>query len=107
MIASGEHRAGGQFHRVAAMRGEPLSLSFDGQTIAAAAGQSVLSALLAHGRLLRRSEFGDDPRAGFCLMGACQDCWVWSQSGGRLRACTTPVAAGMILASRPVLPPHG
>ena len=35
------------------------------------------------------------PRAGFCLMGACQDCWVWLADGARVRACTTPVADGM------------
>ena len=34
-------------------------------------------------------------RAGFCLMGACQDCWVWLADGPRVRACTTPVAEGM------------
>jgi len=28
-------------------------------------------------------------------MGACQDCWVWTSDGERLRACTTPVVAGM------------
>ncbi len=103
MTAASETPTAGQFVRVAEIRGAPLDLSFDGARISAIAGQSVLSALLAHGRVLRHSEFGDEPRAGFCLMGACQDCWVWSESGGRLRACTTPVAQGMSLASRPSL----
>ena len=34
-------------------------------------------------------------RAGFCLMAACQDCWVRLADGRRLRACSTPVEPGM------------
>lgn len=103
--AAGERPGGerGQFLRVARHDGAPVELSFDGEIIPAVAGQSVLAALLAHRRVLRHSEFDGAPRAGFCLMGACQDCWVWSDAGGRLRACTTPVAEGMVLASRPSL----
>jgi len=44
--------------------------------------------MLTNGDVLRRLEFGGAPRAGFCLMGACQDCWVWMDDGGRVRACT-------------------
>jgi NADH dehydrogenase/NADH:ubiquinone oxidoreductase subunit G len=33
--------------------------------------------------------------AGFCLMGACQDCWIWDDDGRRLRACTTYAEQGM------------
>ena len=61
----------------------------------ALAGDTLLVAMLASARgTLRQSEFGDGPRAGFCLMGACQDCWVWTAAGRPLRACTTPVAGG-------------
>ena len=67
----------------------------------ALAGDTLLVALLIHGRRVRDSEFGDGPRAGFCLMGACQDCWVWTESGERLRACSTPVEAGMSVLTRP------
>lgn len=90
-----------QFHRVAARTGQPVTLSFDGAAIRATAGDSVLAALLESGALLRRLEFGGEPRAGFCLMGACQDCWVWSAEGGRLRACTTEVADGLVLFAAP------
>ena len=34
-------------------------------------------------------------------MGACQDCWVWTESGERLRACSTPVQEGMAVLTRP------
>jgi predicted molibdopterin-dependent oxidoreductase YjgC len=90
-----------QLKRVATRKGPSIALSLDGEPIQATAGDSVLAALLTHGFVLRRLEFGDEPRAGFCLMGACQDCWVWSAAGGRIRACTTPVAAGMELFTRP------
>jgi len=41
-------------------------------------------------------------RAGFCLMGACQDCWVWLADHSRVRACTTVVADGMhVLSTAP------
>lgn len=87
--------------RVATRRGAPVALRFDGVDLAATEGDSILAVLLTNGLILRRHEFGTEPRSGFCLMGACQDCWVWSGLGGRLRACTTPVVDGMILASQP------
>ncbi|HEV7257215.1 MAG TPA: (2Fe-2S)-binding protein [Bosea sp. (in: a-proteobacteria)] len=88
---------GAQLFRVAKRDGARVTLTLDGEPIGATAGDSVLAALLSHGPILRRLEFGGEPRAGFCLMGACQDCWVWSEAGGRIRACTTPVAEGMRL----------
>ena len=67
--------------------------------------ESVLVAVLAARNALRRHEFGDEPRAGFCLMGACQDCWVWLADGARVRACTTPVAEGLhVLTQAPEFP---
>lgn len=95
------------FRRVALRTGRPATLYFDGATIRATVGDSVLSALLESGALVRRLEFGGEPRAGFCLMGACQDCWVWSAEGGRIRACTTPVADGMELFAEPQVAGHG
>jgi hypothetical protein len=59
------------------------------QELQAVSGDTVLAAALAHGRVLRQFEFDATFRAGFCLMGACQDCWMWTESGGRLRACPT------------------
>ncbi len=87
----------GQFVRLAEQDRPPLTLFLDGQTVRALAGDTVLTALLAHGHVVRRSEFGDGPRAGFCLMGACQDCWVFLEGGGRIRACTTLARDGLRL----------
>ncbi|SDB73330.1 (2Fe-2S)-binding protein [Belnapia rosea] len=69
---------------------------FEGQEVTARAGDTLLTAILAgDGGFLRTSEFGDGPRAGFCLMGACQDCRVFVEGQGRVRACTTPCAPGL------------
>ena len=72
-----------------------MTIAVDGRPVEALAGDTVLTALLLVGARVRDSEFGDGPRAGFCLMGACQDCWVGLADGRRVRACTTPVAEGM------------
>ena len=84
-----------QFRRLAETDRAPIRLTVDGQAVAALAGDTVLTALLTVGRRARSSEFGDGPRAGFCLMGACQDCWVTLGDGRRARACTTPAEDGM------------
>ena len=73
-----------------------IRFSFEGEDCTARAGDTLLTALLAgEAGFLRNSEFGDGPRAGFCLMGACQDCRVVVEGQGRVRACTTLCAAGM------------
>lgn len=91
---------GAQFMRVATRRGAAIAVEFDGLPLTATEGDSILAVLLTHGLILRRHEFGTEPRAGFCLMGACQDCWVWTEDGGRLRACSTPVAEGQRVVTR-------
>lgn len=74
-----------------------ISYAVDGVACEGRAGDTVLTALLTAGDALRNSEFKQAPRAGFCQMGACQDCWVTLEDGRRLRACTTPLRAGMRL----------
>jgi hypothetical protein len=54
-----------------------IMLTLEGRPVEAQQGDTLLTALLAAGAgHLRESELGDGPRVGFCLMGACQDCWV-------------------------------
>ena len=85
----------GRLVRAIVPDGPPVRILVDGAEVTAYAGDSVLVAVLTARNALRRHEFSDEPRAGFCLMGACQDCWVWLADGARVRACTTPVADGM------------
>lgn len=78
-----------------------LRFLLDGVEIEALQGDTLLTAILAGGGgRLRESEFGDGPRAGFCLMGVCQDCWVAVEGCGTVRACTTLVLDGMTVTRR-------
>lgn len=104
----GAAASGGQLIRAVRRTGPPITLAVDGRDVTATEGDSVLAALLTQCPFLRRLEFGGEPRAGFCLMGACQDCWVWTEEGDRLRACTTPARSGMALrTTAPALGHHG
>jgi predicted molibdopterin-dependent oxidoreductase YjgC len=74
---------------------QPVALTVDGEVISAFRGETVLTALLAARGWIRPFEFGFEHRAGFCLIGACQDCWVRLADGTPIRACTTFVADAM------------
>ena len=91
----------GQFVRAVPRHGATLRLTVDGGTIEAIEGDSLLAVLLLNGRAVRHLEFSGVPRAGFCLMGACQDCWVSLADGERVRACTTLAADGMVIWTNP------
>lgn len=75
------------FHRLARRDGRRIDFTI--------AGDLLITAILTNRSDLRRFEFAEATRAGFCLMGGCQDCWVDLADGRRLRACSTPVEAGM------------
>lgn len=85
----------GRFVRLGELDRAPLAFSIDGKPASGLDGDTLLVAVLNQTDRLRVSEFGDGARSGFCLMGACQDCWLWRESGERLRACTTPLKPGM------------
>jgi D-hydroxyproline dehydrogenase subunit gamma len=91
---------GPQFVRVAETARAPLTFYLDGREATALAGDTVLTAVLMQQQRVRDSEFSGEPRAGFCLIGACQDCWVRTEDGARIRACSTPLAAGMRIVTR-------
>ena len=84
-----------QLLRVAEAGRTPVSFFLDGVEVSALTGDTVLTAILMQQRHVRHSEFSGEPRAGFCMIGACQDCWVRSEEGARLRACSTLVRDGM------------
>lgn len=83
-----------------------IAFTLDGEPCTALAGDTVLTAVLTQAERLRVSEFGGGPRAGFCMMGACQDCWMLREDGTRLRACSTYIEAGMRLRSAPLRAAH-
>ncbi|CAB3856098.1 (2Fe-2S)-binding protein [Achromobacter deleyi] len=81
-----------------------VAFTLDGKPCEALAGDTVLTAVLTQAERLRLSEFGGAPRAGFCMMGACQDCWMQREDGTRLRACSTYIEPGMRLCSSVLRP---
>lgn len=84
-----------RFHRTDETDRRKVHMTCDGSLIEALEGDTVLTALLLAGRTLRTTEFDKAPRAGFCLMEACQDCILWTGAGARVRACATPVSDGL------------
>ena len=91
-----------QFVRLTEVHRKQVTLTLDGVAITALTGDTVLSAILLHTWRVRDTEFSGEPRAGFCLMGACQDCWVQLEEGTRIRACSTFVKEGMRVLTRPL-----
>lgn len=85
----------GRFARLGEFDRTPIEFFIDGRPVSGFEGDSLLVAVLNETDRLRSCEFGNGARAGFCLMGACQDCWLWTEDGKRLRACTTLLAQGM------------
>jgi len=82
-------------------RGEALSVILDGRPVTAYAGETIATVLLAEAAgPCYRSATGE-ARSLICGMGVCYECLVAVDTGdpGRaadwVRACTTPVTAGM------------
>lgn len=74
---------------------DTVTFTFEGETIAAAAGDTLAAALLAAGAgPLRRTPATGAPRGPWCMMGACYDCLV-EVDGASVQACMTPVREGM------------
>lgn len=88
-----------QFVRLAEQGRAPLRFFLDGVARTALHGDTVLTAVLTQHSHLRHTEFSGEPRAGLCLIGACQDCWMRSEDGSRVRACTTLLREDMRLLS--------
>jgi predicted molibdopterin-dependent oxidoreductase YjgC len=92
-----------QLVRVAAFASPAVTITLDGVALPARLGETVLAAVLTHTGHVRLHEADGTKRAGFCLMGACQDCWMWFTPTEQGRACTTLVADGMRISTQ--LPP--
>jgi len=89
----------GRFFRLGETARATIGLTVDGQPVSALEGDTLMVAMLTSGHGLRDSEFGGSRRAGFCLMGACQDCWVWTRDGERLQACATLAVPGLAVST--------
>jgi predicted molibdopterin-dependent oxidoreductase YjgC len=69
----------------------------DGDPLSAYMGETIAGALLAAGRKAWRRTSHGQPRGIFCGIGLCFDCLVTVNGTPNVRACLTPVAAGMVV----------
>ncbi len=81
-------------------RGPPISLTVDGKTVTAYAGETLAAVLLAEQTIVFNRTRSGEARAPFCNMGACFECQVEVAAPGAatfrwLRACVTPALDGM------------
>ncbi|MCK5945056.1 MAG: (2Fe-2S)-binding protein [Planctomycetes bacterium] len=76
---------------------ELVEFTFEGQSVAAYAGDSIAMALwAAETSTVRNSSRDGEPRGVLCNMGICYECLV-VVDGETVRSCTTPVRAGMVV----------
>ena len=78
-------------------RGETLIIVVDGYPLLAYPGETVAGALLASGRRAWRQTRHGQPRGLYCGIGLCFDCLLTVNGTPNVRACVTPVMAGMII----------
>ena len=78
-------------------RGPAVRITVDGVPLTAYVGETVAGALLAAGWRAWRHTRRGEPRGLFCGIGLCFDCLVTVDGTPNVRACLTPVAAGMVV----------
>ena len=78
-------------------RGQAITITVDGVPLPAYEGETIAGALLAAGRRAWRRTSHGQPRGVFCGIGLCFDCLVTVNGTSNVRACVTPVAAGMVV----------
>jgi 2Fe-2S iron-sulfur cluster protein len=75
---------------------EEATFTFDGVPLTTREGEPLAVALIAAGyRVFRTMPERGDPRGGYCMVGRCADCQVIVDGVQGMRACVTPVVAGM------------
>ena len=89
------------FKRLTETARPALAFTLDGQPATGLLGDTLLTAVLTCAEHLRGSDFSAERRAGLCLMGACQDCWVRLADGQRVRACSTLLEEGQAISRDP------
>ena len=73
-----------------------VSITVDGLTVSARAGETVAAALLAAGLgAFRTTAVSGASRGPYCLMGVCFDCLVAIDGVGSRQACLVQVRDGM------------
>lgn len=82
-------------------RCEPVTIEFNGLPLQVPPVQSLAAALLVAGiQRFRATPVSGEPRAPFCMMGACFDCLVEVDGVGSRQACLVAVRPGMVVRSQ-------
>lgn len=77
-----------------------VSFTFNNKVYQGLEDESIAAALLANGiRTLRYHEESGSPRGIYCNIGHCYECRVIVNGKQGVRACLTPVKAGMVIES--------
>jgi hypothetical protein len=76
-------------------RGALVTISVDGEPLAAHLGESVAAALIARGEVPIRRSRGGSARGVYCGMGVCFECLMMVDGVPNTRACMTWVRDGM------------
>jgi glycine/D-amino acid oxidase-like deaminating enzyme len=79
--------------------GKEVTISFDGEKLAAIDGETVAAALAASGNVTYRQNRQGSPRGLYCGMGACFECLVTIDGKASQRACLVKVADGQLIRS--------
>lgn len=75
-----------------------VAITFNGVEILARCDEPLIASLLAAGvRVLRTMPRTGEARGGYCMVGRCSDCMVIVDGVPNVRACATPVRAGMVV----------
>lgn len=95
-------------------RPDPITFTFDGETIAAYPGETIAAALIASNIAGFRRDLHGRLRGPYCNMGTCFECLLEvraiqpagprgdaAESWRTVRACLTQVTAGLAARSRP------
>jgi hypothetical protein len=77
-----------------------FQFDFDGQAVAAAAGDTIGGALARAGTLALGTGPGGDARGLYCGIGVCFECEVHLDGVGRVRSCVQRAEPGMRVRSR-------
>lgn len=84
------------------MSDEPgaFTITFDGEPVAAAPGQTIAAALIASGHgSWRETRGAGAPRGLFCGIGVCFDCLVTVNGTRSVRACLLTASPGDVVAT--------
>ena len=83
-------------------RGQPFSISVDGQAASAYPGETLATVLIAAGyRRFRRTLLSSAPRGPYCGMGVCFDCLLTVNGRPNVRACLTLAQPGDVIRREP------